>query len=124
MSSPMINNVIIIGSILCYTAVILYGLDSRLIEIVQIPVMCNVSVTFFDTNQLSVLLMDFYALVFHTKPQFFINYSIVCFTNDLVFLDKYGKPLERSKRMMLIVCSLLIWPSLILYDYKRTSYVN
>lgn len=45
MSSPMINNVIIIGSILCYAAVILYGLDTRLIQKVHIPHMCNVSVT-------------------------------------------------------------------------------
>eukprot|EP00795_Rhopilema_esculentum_P013109 gene13109-3896_t len=41
MSSPMINNVIIIGSILCYVAVILFGLDTRLIEKCSIPRMCN-----------------------------------------------------------------------------------
>ena len=42
MSSPMINNVIIIGSILCYVSVILFGLDTRVIAKKIIPRMCNV----------------------------------------------------------------------------------
>ena len=47
MSSPMINNIIVIGSILCYTAVILHGLDTRLIQKVYISSMCNVSIHLF-----------------------------------------------------------------------------
>ena len=39
---PTLNCIIIVGSILCYTSIILYGLDSRLINQHQIPSVCFV----------------------------------------------------------------------------------
>ena len=44
MSSPKINNMVIFGCILCYLAVILYGLDTKLINKDDIPTVCNVSI--------------------------------------------------------------------------------
>lgn len=41
MSSPTINDVICIGCMLCYLSVVLYGLDSRLINTNDIPFSCN-----------------------------------------------------------------------------------
>uniref|UniRef100_A0A7M5URL4 Gamma-aminobutyric acid type B receptor subunit 2 n=1 Tax=Clytia hemisphaerica TaxID=252671 RepID=A0A7M5URL4_9CNID len=41
MSSPKINNIICFGCMLCYVAVVLYGLDSRMIDVHYIPLTCN-----------------------------------------------------------------------------------
>eukprot|EP00794_Sanderia_malayensis_P017040 gene17040-18755_t len=41
MSSPMINNVIIVGTMLCYVAVLLFGLDTSVVAKDCIPYMCN-----------------------------------------------------------------------------------
>jgi len=46
MSSPDINNVTIVGCICCYISVILYGLDSRTINIDRISLSCNATVVF------------------------------------------------------------------------------
>ena len=48
MSSPNINNVILAGSILCYTTIILNGIDSTFGEQIQMEMFCNVS-TFFNS---------------------------------------------------------------------------
>ena len=45
MTSPMINNIMLIGAILCYTSAILYGIDSRFVEEKYITVICSVSKT-------------------------------------------------------------------------------
>lgn len=43
MSSPYLNNLIIIGCVLTYTSVILLGLDSRLLSESNFPYICTVS---------------------------------------------------------------------------------
>lgn len=43
MSSPYLNNMIIIGCILTYTSVILLGLDSSLTSEANFPYICAVS---------------------------------------------------------------------------------
>lgn len=43
MSSPNINNGIITGCIVCYTSVIVYGLDSQFISLDKVKYACNVS---------------------------------------------------------------------------------
>ncbi|XP_029189059.2 gamma-aminobutyric acid type B receptor subunit 2-like isoform X5 [Acropora millepora] len=42
MSSPKLNNVIIVGCILCYTSVILFGLDARFLDMRGYGINCNV----------------------------------------------------------------------------------
>ena len=42
MSSPYLNNLIIIGSILIYIWVILYGLDTKLIRSEKLEIICQV----------------------------------------------------------------------------------
>ena len=44
MSSPKLNNVIILGCILCYIAVVLFGLDARFLSFETYGIICNVSV--------------------------------------------------------------------------------
>lgn len=46
MSSPYLNNLIIIGCVLTYTSVILLGLDSRLLSEANFPYICTVSLFF------------------------------------------------------------------------------
>ncbi|XP_057297978.1 gamma-aminobutyric acid type B receptor subunit 2-like isoform X2 [Hydractinia symbiolongicarpus] len=41
MSSPNINNLIVAGCILCYLAVVLYGLDAEMINMNRIPMVCD-----------------------------------------------------------------------------------
>ena len=43
MSSPKLNNVIIVGCILCYISVILFGLDARFLGMRGYGINCNVS---------------------------------------------------------------------------------
>ena len=43
MSSPNINNMIILGCICCYLSAILYGLDTAIVSEAVIPNVCNVS---------------------------------------------------------------------------------
>ena len=43
MSSPNINNMIILGCICCYLSAILYGLDTAIVSETVIPNVCNVS---------------------------------------------------------------------------------
>lgn len=43
MSSPYLNNLIIIGCVFTYTSVILLGLDSRLLSEANFPYICTVS---------------------------------------------------------------------------------
>ncbi len=50
MSSPYLNNLIIIGCILTYTSVILLGLDSGLTSESNFPYICAVSLVYFLIN--------------------------------------------------------------------------
>ena len=50
MSSPYLNNLIIIGCILTYTSVILLGLDSGLTSESNFPFICAVSCCFWLEN--------------------------------------------------------------------------
>lgn len=43
MSSPKLNNIIILGCILCYASVVLLGLDARFLDIGEYGYICNVS---------------------------------------------------------------------------------
>ena len=43
MSSPMINNVIILGCFFCYVFVFLLGIDSRFVDDHVFGILCNVS---------------------------------------------------------------------------------
>ena len=43
MSSPKLNNVIILGAMLCYVAVVLFGLDARFLSSETYGLVCNVS---------------------------------------------------------------------------------
>ena len=42
MSSPNLNNIIILGCILCYISVILLGLDARILSTEEYTSICNV----------------------------------------------------------------------------------
>ena len=46
MSSPNLNNIIILGCILCYTSVILLGLDARILSKEEYTSNCNVRYNF------------------------------------------------------------------------------
>ncbi|XP_057295772.1 gamma-aminobutyric acid type B receptor subunit 2-like isoform X2 [Hydractinia symbiolongicarpus] len=50
MTSPVINNIIIFGCILCYIATILYGMDSRHIAVQKIGAMCNIVVVMLSVG--------------------------------------------------------------------------
>ena len=42
MSSPKLNNIIILGCILCYASVVLFGLDARFLDMKGYGINCNV----------------------------------------------------------------------------------
>ena len=42
MSSPKLNNVIIMGCILCYASIVLLGLDARFLDLQGYGINCNV----------------------------------------------------------------------------------
>jgi len=42
MSSPKLNNIIILGCILCYASVVLFGLDARFLDLKEYGNNCNV----------------------------------------------------------------------------------
>ena len=42
MSSPKLNNLIILGCILCYASIFLFGMDARFLSLRQYGVICNV----------------------------------------------------------------------------------
>ena len=43
MSSPMINNVVLLGCFFCYIFVLLLGIDSRFVDDHVFGILCNVS---------------------------------------------------------------------------------
>ena len=43
MSSPMINNVVLLGCLFCYVFVFLLGIDSRFVDEHVFGILCNVS---------------------------------------------------------------------------------
>ena len=43
MSSPMINNIVLVGCFLCYVFVFLLGIDSRFVDDHVFGILCNVS---------------------------------------------------------------------------------
>ena len=43
MSSPMINNVVLLGCFFCYVFVFLLGIDSRFVDDHVFGILCNVS---------------------------------------------------------------------------------
>ena len=43
MSSPMINNIVLLGCFLCYVFVFLLGIDSRFVDDHVFGILCNVS---------------------------------------------------------------------------------
>ena len=43
MSSPMINNVALLGCVFCYVFVFLLGIDSRFVDDHVFGILCNVS---------------------------------------------------------------------------------
>ena len=47
MSSPHINNIIIVGCLICYVTVILLGIDTQLIDKSKFPQLCNVSISIY-----------------------------------------------------------------------------
>ena len=47
MSSPKLNNIIILGCILCYASVVLFGLDARFLDMKGYGANCNVRERFF-----------------------------------------------------------------------------
>ena len=42
MSSPKLNNIIIMGCILCYASIVLLGLDARFLDLQGYGINCNV----------------------------------------------------------------------------------
>ena len=44
MTSPVINNAMLFGAVLCYVSMIFYGMDSRFVVSENIPMMCSVSI--------------------------------------------------------------------------------
>ena len=48
MSSPKVNNLIILGSILCYISIILYGMDTHMMPKGTSRMLCGVSYYLFN----------------------------------------------------------------------------
>jgi len=42
MSSPKVNNIIIFGCISCYTSIILYGMDTNIVDKKYGSILCSV----------------------------------------------------------------------------------
>lgn len=60
MSSPKLNNIIILGCILCYASVILLGLDARFLDLKGFGINCNVSKGSFAKFRIEI-----YQLIIH-----------------------------------------------------------
>ncbi|XP_057295771.1 gamma-aminobutyric acid type B receptor subunit 2-like isoform X1 [Hydractinia symbiolongicarpus] len=81
MTSPVINNIIIFGCILCYIATILYGMDSRHIAVQKIGAMCNVSM---NTGETAFQKVYSFTLLLHCLRFYFyslstLELSLFCF---------------------------------------------
>ncbi|CAH3135995.1 unnamed protein product [Porites lobata] len=48
MSSPKLNNIIIVGCILCYASIVLLGLDARFLDLQGYGINCNVNTSVFS----------------------------------------------------------------------------
>lgn len=61
MSSPKLNNIIILGCILCYASVVLFGLDARFLDMKGYGANCNVRERFFVGYNLQRIVIQLYA---------------------------------------------------------------
>ena len=78
MSSPMINNVIILGCFFCYVFVFLLGIDSRLVDDHVFGILCHVSFYFSHSTHSHVQLrpvLDVELLICWMEFLKLINYS-------------------------------------------------